>query len=337
MRRPVRIKDIAAAVGVSEAAVSGVLNRSRSGTRVSDQTRQRIIDTARAMNYVPHAGARALAGSGSRTLGVLMPKVPLEGSRLSFGFELVQGVMDAAEESGRHVILFSGQLLEPEADLTPLAERRCDGLIVLGLTADSPLADWLAERSIPAVVVGHQGAGPSVQSLMLDNRAGIEAILRHLQERGHRKIVMPGAETRYLDGRERTTAFLDLGRELGLDVEVLAGAADFESTQENICRWFARVPSADRATAFVCFNDAAALGAACALRQAGLRIPQDAAVTGFDDIPPASFADPPLTTVVYPFHEMGRLAGEMLSELIQDRPVPEFARPIPRLCVRRST
>jgi LacI family transcriptional regulator len=332
----VTLSDVARKAGVSTAAASVVLNGAKTATRVSAETRQRIEATARELNYVPNAVARGLARRQTGTIGLLTQRFRIDDSPQTFGMEALQGVLDACEEAGRHLTVFSARLFELDADLTPLAEGRCDGLVIVAPFWNSPLLPYLQERQIPAVVIGHHGAPPQIPSVMVDNAGGVEASLKHLLERGYRRLAFLAGDERYCDAIERRETFESFIAHQSLSGEVIPKASSRDGARTATTRLLSR-PRAERPDAIVAWNDAAAIGALSAAREAGISLPDELAVVGFDNITTSEQQTPPLTTVHQPFLKMGHQAAHTLFDLLEQRPTAPVQRIATTLIVRRST
>lgn len=310
----VSLKDIAARVGVSFQTVSKVLNGKGS---VSPATRQRILQVAEELGYVPNAVARSLVRQKTRTIGIVA-------SDLS-DFVLAQFVVGAEREARRHghcVIIGSIDPAGTEGEryLQILIERRVDGILLAApqLEENPRIGERLRGR-LPAVSLHHVPGGgiPTVGS---DHRLVGYLATRHLLEHGHRVIgSVTGLSSRRvthsrLRGYQQALAEAGIASDAALIEE---GDWTVEGGYQATRRLLHRVPSI---TALFVHNDVMALGALSALHHLGRRVPEDCAVVGCDDLPLAAHTIPPLTTIRIPFFETGETAMRLLLDLITGQP-----------------
>ena len=323
------IKDVARAAGVSVASVSRALNGHDS---VTDATRQRILKVAGEMRYVPHAGARSLITRRTDTVGVLLPDLHGE-----FFSELIRGIDTAARARGRHLLISSshGSASEAAQALRTL-QGRVDGLLVMSPHADTRMLSANLPASLPTVLMNTRIASGSYVALSVDNYGGATAMMRHLQDGGYRRIAFIGGPPQNFDADERLRGYRDaLARQHARET-VLAGdfteASGYRAGLEILAR-------DERPDAIFAANDMMALGCLFALGEHGLSVPGDIALAGFDDVPIARFATPPLTTVRVRIADLGRRAFERLAALIdRDDEVPRDTERLDcELVVRQST
>lgn len=267
-----------------------------------EETSRKVQAVVRAMKYVPHAGARSLSTSRSHTLGVLLPEVHGE-----FFSEVIRGADIAARQHGYHVLVSSSHNDAEEMSSVLRALRgRVDGLIVMSPDSSlGPLSRALGDT--PVVLLNCAVAGRNC--IRIDNYDGARAMTEHLIRLGHRRIAFITGPDRNADAAERRRGFSDAIA--GNRVAAVEHSGDFTeesgyAATQNI------VAEHPRPTAIFAANDSMALGALRAAREAGLRIPEDVAVAGFDDIPISRFLSPPLTTVRVDIAELGRRAVEQL-------------------------
>ncbi|HEX2645066.1 MAG TPA: LacI family DNA-binding transcriptional regulator [Thermoanaerobaculia bacterium] len=307
MAMNITIKEVAREAGVSVATVSRVFTGS---VPVQTETRRRVLEVATRLNYQPHAGARSLTTRKTGVLGVLLPNLYGE-----FFSEVIRGIDLTARRAGYHVFLSSSHSdrTEVEAVLRNL-RGRVDGLIVMSPEADAQALQANLPPALPVVLLNCEVQGSAFSSINIDNHGGAYAMTRHLIGLGHRRIAfLQGARGNY-DARERLRGFRGALRESGLEggIEI---PGDF--SEEAGCRAAAEILGLDpRPTAVFAANDSMAIGLLSALQEAGVRVPADIAVTGFDDIPIARFLSPPLTTVGVRIAGLGeRAIDRLLSHL----------------------
>ena len=299
------IRDVAERANVSVASVSRVL----SGTGpVTEATRNRVLEAAKALQYVPHSGARSLSTSKTQTIGVILPDLYGE-----FFSELIRGMDVAARSLGFHLIVSSSHDDAEEASAAIRSMRgRVDGLIVLSPHLDAAnLAAGLAGRT--PILLMNGGADAGRPSIIVDNHGGAVLAVKHLVATGRRRIAHISGPTGNLEAETRLAGYLEAMARAGLPTTVVEGAFTQTSGHEAGVE-LARRPTPPDA---VCAgNDIMAVGAMLALQDAGLRVPEDVAIIGFDDVPIASLVRPGLTTLRIHIAETGRNALERLVRLI---------------------
>jgi len=306
------IKDVAREAGVSVATVSRVFNESGP---VGDETRRRVREVAARLQYAPHAGARSLITSKTSTIGVLLPDLYGE-----FFSEVIRGMDQTAQRRGYHLLVSGSHDAKDEIEAALVAMRgRVDGLIAMSPHLDPPALMANVPPSVPVVLLNCPVDGEDYDALTIENRTGAYAMVRHLAELGHRAIaIIRGADGNY-DATERLLGYRDAVRDLGLDRRAeWEVPGDF--TEASGYRAIARLLALpDRPTAIFAANDAMAIGALSALRELGLRVPDDIAVTGFDDIPLARYMSPPLSSVHVSIAELGARSVETLLHAIDSK------------------
>lgn len=309
IRMAVTIKEVAKEAGVSIATVSRVFNDSGP---VNDGTREKILDVARRLRYTPHGGARSLIMSKTHTLGVLLPDLYGE-----FFSEVIRGIDHAARQSGYHVLLSSSHNDADEIDAAMKAMRgRVDGLIVMYPDVNARILEVNLSDSMPVVLLNCDVDEDSFLSINIDNYGGAYAMTEHLLNSGHRHIAMiKGAENNF-DAAERLRGFRAAIEQNGAASLEVAGhfteASGFSAAE-------AVLTSEPRPTAIFAANDSMAIGALSAVRQNGLRVPDDIAIAGFDDIPMAAYITPPLSSVHVPINDLGSRAISRLIDAVNGK------------------
>ena len=299
------IKEVAREAGVSVATVSRVFNDKGP---VREETRLRIQEVAQRLGYAPHAMARSLITKKTGTLGVLLPDLYGE-----FFSEVIRGADLAARREGYHILVSSSHSDRSEVEAVLRALRgRIDGIIVMSPEADARALGANLPATLPIVLLSCRVEGTAFDSINIDNYGGALAMIRHLAGLGHRRIAhvkgAPGnndALERLLGYRDAMRSFADDGTE-ELEIEGDFSEASGYRAGGEILR-MQPLP-----TAVFTANDAMAVGLLSALQEAGLRVPDDMAVAGFDDIPVARFLSPPLTTVRLDIADLGALAVQRL-------------------------
>ena len=303
------IADVAAHSGVSTATVSRVMSGS---APARDATRERVLAAARELDYRPSGIARALKRSETRTIGLLITDIGNP-----FFPQVVRAVEDEAHRRGYGVVLCNAAD-DPERELAyldVLLERRVDGLIVASARTTRRHAERLASVPMPVVLVNAEGPAGGRPRITVAHRRGARLAAEHLLALGHRRLAHITAPASGAGAaRLRKAGVTDALRAAGLDPSSLAVAEGDEHVEGGARATEELLLRRPAVTAIVCYNDLTAVGALRALRSAGLRIPQDVSLVGFDDIELASWTDPPLTTVRQPTDILGRWAVERLTE-----------------------
>jgi LacI family transcriptional regulator len=345
----VTLVDVARQSGFSPATVSIVLNEAPLSRHVAARTKQHIRETAKALGYHPDASARSLRSRRSHTIGILVFDLSDPFCTL-----ILRGIEKTLNSTGYLPVIMDAhndqRQLEGYLDL--VMERRVEGLIVV--------ANWLFEEggvlfeilkdSFPTIVVGRDLAHNRIRSVIVDNEAGGYAALQHLYELGHRKVAFVLGPEKLSDSNRRWLGMQRFAAEhsLSIDlrrvrrmVEALDPFSGFTSgleLTEDLLR------SRIKFTALVAFDDLTALGAVRALCHAGLNVPGDCSVVGFDDAPLAAFCTPGLTTIRQPMEDMGAVATEWVlkaagAEAAEEVGIPPRAAHMlpPSVVVREST
>ena len=312
------IRDVARAAKVSVATVSRALNEH---SNVSPETRARVEQAARELGFVPSGAARSLITRRTQTIGVLLPDLYGE-----FFSELIRGIDTTARSHGLHLLLSGshGDRAEAAAAIKAMSGR-VDGLLIMSPHLDATaLADNLP-RGLPVVLMNTRSDGIEVASLTVDNYGGAYAMVRHLIGRGHKSIAFISGPEPNFEAQERLRGYSEALAQLlpGSEPLVLAG----EFTEESGWRIGNRIIAMQRRPDVIfAANDAMAIGCLFCLGEAGIQVPRDIALVGFDDIPLARFVNPPLTTVRVRIAELGSLALERLALSIENRN-PASVRP----------
>lgn len=313
----VTIKDIARAAGVSHTTVSRAL---RDSEEISPETRARIRAIAESLGYRPNPVARALQGRRTQTIGVVV-------TRLSdpFHTEVVQGIERVAQAHG-YGLLLSLSHEDPEKEraiVEMLAAKQVDGIIVAASRLGSRYLPLLEALRIPIVLINSHQTGPYVYSVATDNVHGGYLATRYLIGLGHRAIAYIGSRRGGRSNQDRYRGYRQALREAGLNPRpewVVKGDGRVEGGEMAMRRLLEVRP---RPTAVFCYNDLTAIGALKAALRAGLRVPEELSIIGFDGLEEGTYVIPALTTVAQPRQQLGRLAAEMLLEILDGRPSPK--------------
>jgi len=338
----VNLRTLAEHLELSQTTVSLVLNNSPSAKSIPQETRDRVLEAATRLNYRPNYFARSLRQSRSMSVGVLAPD-------LSEGYftSVMSGVVK--ELTSAHYFYFtachdwSHELIEQYPRM--LVERAVDGFLLLNTPADQ------ISVPVPVVAISAHSAVPNVTNIILDHHRAVEIALQHLYALGHRRIAFMRGPRAIPDSEYRWQSIQQVAGEMGLVIDpglvvrIDATGWSEKTGQHPMAPEIGYKPMQDLLaktkdfTAIFCFNDIAAIGAIRALKDVGLRVPEDVSVVGFDDIQSAAYSTPSLTTVRQPLLEMGKRGAEILLERIANREKSYPAEIVmtPDLVVREST
>lgn len=310
LSRPTQ-KDIAVAAGVSQAAVSLVLNKSETPS-VPAATRARILKLAAELGYQPNHPARMFRNARTMALACVIPDITNP-----FYPGLVRGVQSVAAPAGYDVLIFDtdGRPEGEERALNWLLQGRADGVVGTFFHLRVPELTVLARNGVPLVRLEsqHKSEGPlPIDSVYIDNKEAAAAMTRYLIARGHRRIAMILAE--FGPSHRRALGYSSVMREAGLEPEFVTDSAYSEESGARAMQSLL-AGKRDRVTAVFGASDVLALGAMQAAKSAGLAIPDDIAIAGFDDIPAAKLLG--LTTVRQPEFDLGALAAATLVSRLQ--------------------
>jgi DNA-binding LacI/PurR family transcriptional regulator len=328
---PVSLKTLAAYLNLDPTTVSVVLNQVP-GRSIPEATRERIRKAALKFNYQPSFLARSLRNRRTMTIGILVP-VLADG----YHAEVMTGIGDSLLEEKYFYFIahhrHRADLIEQYPRM--LISRGAEGLI----TIDTNLVDKLP---LPVVAIaGHQCVS-GVTNVVLDHHRAAELSLRHLYDLGHRTIAFMRGQPYSSDSDARWQGIVQVAQDLGLSIRpelTIQLKKDLTSPELGYPVVKQLLAQHRSFTAFLSFNDIAAIGCIRALHDVGLRVPQDVSVVGFDDIKEAAFQTPSLTTIRQPLHQMGALAVQTLLQQLgpsNGREFPQIAV-APELIVREST
>jgi len=334
--RPISLKELAAHLGLSPTSLSIVLNDAPAASAIPQETKDRIFEAAAKYNYRPNYFARSLRAQRSFTLGVLVPE-------LSDGYSamVLNGVEAALSTEGFFYLtashLHRDDLLEHHPKM--LLERQVEGIIAV----DTPIR---FQSTLPIVSVSGSEDIEGVTNVILNHHHAAELGVGHLFTLGHRQIAFIKGQDFSSDTRVRLETMVQAARKRGIKVSdnlITQLEGDIPSPEIGYVAARQLLARKKPFTALFAFNDISAIGAIRALQEAGLRVPEDVSVLGFDDIYSAEFHNPALTTIRQPLFEMGKLAAQTLLEQLPSeqtngaREIPETLTVEPKLIVRQST
>jgi DNA-binding LacI/PurR family transcriptional regulator len=327
----VTLKSVADHVGLTSGTVSAVLNNAPSSKQIPQKTRDRIREAARELNYRPNFFARSLRKKRTYTVGVIAQEIGDGYSGL-----VVAGIENYAREKEYFFITgihrHDPELFEKYSQL--LLQRGAEGIITIDLNLQHSLP-------LPTVAVSGHRQHEGVTNIVLDHRKAASIALRHLVELGHRDVAFLKGHPASSDAADRWECICEVAQELGLAiVPELALQIDSMDSSPKLGYPYGKqlLATKRRFTALFAYNDISAMGSIRAFQEAGLQVPKDISVVGFDDIQGAAFHYPSLTTVRQPLHQMGEIAMKTLLERIEGRAdCPREIAVQPELVVREST
>lgn len=342
------LKDLAGHLNLSPSTISLVLNHSPVADAIPEETHQRVFAAARELGYRPNYIAVSLRSQRTNSIGVLVPEISDP-----WAAEIVSGIESHLLAHGYHYLVTSHRrstqsLLEDDLDL--LTRRGVDGLILVATEVrEAPL--------LPAVVISGHRRVEGLSNVVIDHDRAARLALTHLKDLGHRRIALFRGQPGSSDTEDRSRAIFKAAASLGVEIpkeltlqlsgegedEVFTPDAAYQEGYAFGKKLLSRRGStASGFTALFAFDDASAIGAIRAFLDAGLSVPDDLSVVGFDDIQNAAYYNPRLTTVRQPLREMGRIAAQVLLERIttprqRGKADDSFVVVDPELIVRDST
>lgn len=331
--RPIRLKELAKRLNLSPTTISLVLNRAPAAKAIPESTKQRIFEAAEGLNYRPNLMARSLRSQRTYSIGVLVPE-------FSDGYSatVLSGIEEVLLREG-YIYLVTTHRHKPQfidRNSKLLYERRVEGLIAV----DTPYDQHLP---LPVVSVSGHKKVSGVTNIVLNHRRASEAALAHLVELGHQNIAFLQGQEFSSDTAVRWDAIRAAAKKLGIRIysENVARLEGDSPSPEPGYEAARKVLEGGQAfTALIAFNDTSAIGTVRAFREAGLEVPRDISVIGFDDVSAAAYHNPALTTIRQPLWRMGVLAAENLLERIvagKSSGAPETIHVEAELIVREST
>lgn len=324
------IKDIASEAGVSTATVSHVINKTRF---VSDAVRERVLKAIELLDYYPNAHARSLASGNSRILGLVISDIANP-----FFPELVKSIEAEAYKHGYDVVLSNTNYDAERAAhyVRRFIERKVAGVAVMTSEMDKSLIDELARREVSVVFLDSGAPGLHMSNLRVCYDEGIKQAISHLVQLGHRNVAFISGLPHLRSAKRRLVAFRQTMRAVLPDAPKKIYQGDFRI--EGGSRAAREIlNAAELPTAVIAANDLMAFGAISEFRRAGLIVPRDVSVVGFDDIAFSSLIEPALTTVNLPLGELGKLAVEALMTTLSSPTQHGVELPISTKLVVRNT
>jgi DNA-binding LacI/PurR family transcriptional regulator len=343
----VTLLDVARACGYSVSTVSIVLSEAPLSQNVAATTRERIRDLAQKLGYHPDAYARSLRRQRSQTIGVLAYDLSDP-----FCIPIVRGIQSGLAPAEYVPLVMDAQTQRRLFDsyLKMILERRAEGVIVIAswIFQEMNLLADIEKNHVPIIILGRDLTRRRISSLLVDNEAGGALALRHLIDLGHRRIAVVRGPVELFDSEPRWTGVQRVAAEAGLriDPKLVFQLPDIEDPTSGFegGRQIAQqmLASGQPFTAVLAFDDLTALGVVRGLSEAGMKVPDDCSVVGFDDVLPAIVTTPGITTIHQPLKEMGLLAAQWALKAIAAREdaresTVQLHKASPELVVRGST
>lgn len=331
--KPITLKELAAILELSQSTVSRIVNGAGAAHRIAQETQERVLHAAALYGYSANTVARSLRQKRTFTIGVIVPEIS-EG----YSTAVLSGIEDELLKDGYFYFVVShrhrAELLEGYPRM--MLSRSVEGIIAI----DTPIEE---ELPVPLVAVSGHRQRPGVINIELHHEQAAHLALEHLQSLGHKRIAFIKGQAFSSDTSQRWQAIVDVARSLNITVDPnlvvqLEGPEPGPGPGFEVTR--ALLQTKQPFTAIFAFNDVTAIGAILALREAGLRVPRDVSVLGFDDVLIAATNNPPLTTIHQPLRAMGQAAATTLLGLIRNEiphPHPPVITVFPKLVVRKST
>jgi DNA-binding LacI/PurR family transcriptional regulator len=328
--QPISLRILGEYLNLSPASISLVLNDAPGVRAIPVETRERVRAAAAKFDYRPSFYARSLRKQQTYSIGVLVPELSD-----SYSGQVLTGVEEILIEEGYFYLTASHRRKPDLIEGYPrmLMERSVEGFILI---------DTILQHSlkVPVVAVAGHREIEGVTNVVLDQHRAAELTLRHLQQLGHKQVAFMRGGSHSSDADDRWKNLRNVARELDIAVRpeltvnlkpISTPELGFEPTCDLLNR---KIPF----TALVCYNDIAAIGAMRAIRDYGMRVPEDISIVGFDDIQSAAFQNPSITTIRQPLHQMGMMAARILLQRVRRQTVYPHMMPVkPELVIREST
>lgn len=329
----VSLKYLAQHLGLSQTAVSLVINRAPAAKSIPQRTQDMIRAAARELNYRPNILARSLRQQRSFTMGVVVPEIS-EG----YAALVLSGIEDHLLEEGYFYFVVSHRHRKDLIEEYPqvLQQRAVEGLIAVDTTFSESI-------EVPIVSVSGHREVAGVTNIVLNHARAASLALQHLTKLGHHKLAFIKGQEFSSDTQVRWDAVRGAAQSMGIEIKdsrVVQLEGELASPELGYQVTRKLIDANEHFTALFAFNDISAMGAIQALREAGKRIPDDVSVVGFDDIQSAAFINPPLTTVRQPLRQMGVIAAQTLLRRVNAPAAAPYPKEIvvePELIARAST
>lgn len=315
----VSIRDVAKHAGVTIGTVSRALNGYED---IRPETRQKILDAVKELGYVPNVSARSLSAKRPPNVALIISGLLEVEPKDNLSYLLLQGIYGYAQTNGLEVAVYATDSREQERKSYAqfCKEHTISGAILSGITTDDAYLTELLDDKIPCVAVDVPLSGKRLGWVSIDNLEASRRMVTHLFQKGHRDIVIVSGKKNAAVNLERMVGAYEAFEQAGAVLDsnrVLYAKFSEKLAYEMVGEYLKRTPPEERCTAFCCFSDIMALGVMAAIRDAGFRIPEDFAVTGFDGMALTEYTTPAITTVQQDIRGMGYEAIKMLDHIMQ--------------------
>jgi LacI family transcriptional regulator len=339
------IREFAKVSGFSPTTISLVLNNSPAGQHIPEKTKERIRELAHKLQYHPNQFARSLRSSRSHAVAVMVPDISDP-----YCAQVLLGIDKSLYRSTYLPVLIDIQnsRVRFRKYVATLLERRIEGVIAVAnsLQLETEMLDILAKSGIPVIVIGRESTHGGISSVSVDNERGAGIAFEHLYKNGHRRIAFIRGPKRVVDSARRWRGICEFAKRASLpfDAKLIVELKDAASSSEAGFEAMNRLlHQRKRFSAVMAFDDMTAFGAIRALTQAGVKVPEQCSVVGFDDVAAAAYYNPPLTTVGQSMEELGNIGASIFLQATQTQqnngmgvqPVQRKLEPV--LVVRAST
>jgi len=324
------IKDVAHHAGVSVSTVSRALNN---GRYVKDETFKKILEASEKLGYKPNNLARSLVNKKSNTIGLIIPEIANP-----FYSDIIDGVESAVTKKSYSIILASGSSQTGETEVETLLGRQVDGIIHAGVYKTNTAISKLKAKKFPIVLLGRKLPGVETDCVIINDSYSTYKLTKHLIAMGHSRFGYIYGRDDATPSDEKFAGFVKALEETGIEFSTDYFEKGFLSFEGGCAACKRLLNHEIRPTAIIAGNDIMALGARQAIYDAGLGIPNDIAITGYDDIFVSSISGIDLTTVAVPRFRMGSLGAELLMKKIEDPELSEIQQIIlePELVIRKT-
>ncbi|MHC0037725.1 LacI family DNA-binding transcriptional regulator [Pseudoneobacillus sp. C159] len=303
----VTLKDVAKRAGVSVSTASYSLNGSN---LITDETKQKVLDAVKEIGYRPNGLAKNLKEKKTNIIGLF-----LSGFTGPFFSEMVEGIQDEVIQNGFELVVCASVDKH-----RLLIERYVDGAIILNYHMEDELLEFVADEKLPCVVMDRELQSPFIKNVLLPNESGSAHAVNYLLQKGHKRLGFIAGSHQSYDGEARLRGFLkELKRHQIHFIEEDLLRADFTEVSGylQMSQYLeTKTPNANLPSAFVCANDEMAMGAIRAVKEKQLKVPEDIAIVGFDDISVAQYFNPSLTTIKVPRKDWGTAAAKTLLQML---------------------
>lgn len=330
---PITIEQVSQKAGLSVSTVSKALN---DYPDVAPETKERVLQIARELNYQPSAAARNLRRKHTNKIGFVLPFAVSYISE--YVSELITGAAMAAEATGYNIVLYTNQSNQHEQLAKICRAREVDGLLLRGTDHVDETFALLDHEEIPFVITGRRVDHPRASYIVPDNFGGALLLMRHLIGLGHTRIAFTARAALYETNTDRLAGYREGLREanLPLDRDLIIETTVEPRSGYNAMNQLLDLPKPP--TALFAIHDLIAIDAMQAAFERGLRVPEDISIASFDGIQATQITQPPITTVRQPITDIGKRAVEMLLAQIADHATPPLRETVPvQLIVREST